>query len=703
MKTVSAVTGRYRNLARLATLLLVAAVWLCTHFGLFTWLDLVMYDTHFKIRGTRPTSGHIVLVYMDDKSAVRLGRRHGGWSRLDMAAALNNLSRAGSEIIALDVIFSAPSVDPRHDKILADTIYDCNNVVLARISSVASLGSVEPIAPFQEGMIGTGFIDLPLDQDGCLRKIHFFNAHRLDNGALQLLPAFALEVARTYRNLDYSFDFSHSNYFTLGSPEQKQLRLPYPDLLINYYGDHHVFTRLSYADVVNGNFDPAAVRGKIVMIGSTLKTEKDFFTTPFTHYRTVESPFADRFAASISNVQDADDPGLSCHAQAIETILNQDFIVPLAAWQQLALLIVCAILGHLLFFRFTGTVPALLSAGGLLLVVLLSSQLAMQAGLWIRSPELLAMILAQIGASMILLKFYEKSRNDWVTSAFGKYLSRTVVEQLVKGDINLNMEGKHQQLTILFADIRAFTTLAESMSAQQVTRLLNRYFAAMVPCIQAQQGTVDKLIGDAIMAFFGAPVPSSKHPQQAAQAALHMLETLRQLRDNSDIEQLRQLEIGIGINSGEVTVGNLGCEQFMNYTVIGDAVNLASRVEGLNKIYGCHILLTDNTAEHLDDSLVLREVDQVVVKGKESATTLYELVGYSATLEPQRKEALELFAAALRRYRRRHWQQALLDFEQVLQLLPDDGPARLYTTRCHELIRQPPPQNWDAITRFSSK
>ncbi|MDY0189505.1 MAG: CHASE2 domain-containing protein [Desulfuromonas sp.] len=703
MLNAASLAGNYRRMSIYATCIIFIGVILASGCGLFSWFDALFYDLHFKIRGERAPSGQVVLVYMDEQSAERLNRHQASWSRHNMATALHNLTVAGSEIIALDMIFSAPAHNPQDDAELAATISACNNVVLARIAAVPGLGAVEPLAIFQHGMIGDGFIDLPLDRDNYLRKVRFLTATPLADGALQLTPSFALEIARTYRNLDYQFDFSHADFFTMGSSEQQQLKLPYPELLINYYGTDTSFTRLNYADIVNNQFDPQQVAGKIILIGSRLKTEKDVFSTPFTRFNSLQHQNDYRFAKNVTTVQDAKEPGVACHAHAIETIINQAFIVPLAYYKSVLLLLTIAGVGHLLIFRQRKTAQALFNSLMLLLSILTLCQLAFQWGILINATALLTLIILQLLASFALLKMLEKRHSDWVTSVFGKYVSPSVVSRLVQGEITPNMEGQTQELTILFADLRSFSSISEQLTAQQTTQLLNTFFAAMIPQIQQLNGTVDKLIGDAIMAIFGAPISYPRHAQHAAEAALNMLSTLEQLQSDNKLPGLQQLRMGIGINSGDVTLGNLGCEEFMNYTVIGDNVNLASRLEGLNKVYGCNIIISQHTAIQLDATLYTRELDQVIVKGRGNATTIYELVGFSAQISAQQHKLLGHFAQGLELYRAQNFDAAEHCFNQALALDANDGPSQLFLRRIADLQATPPDADWQPITRFQRK
>ncbi|MBN2645562.1 MAG: adenylate/guanylate cyclase domain-containing protein [Desulfuromonadaceae bacterium] len=693
--------SRYRWQATLTGTLLLLLILLAHITGPLTWLNQLAYDLHFQIRGPLATSGQVVLVYMDELSARELGRRQGNWSRQQLATALDNLTAAGSEIIGLDLLFTSPALDPAEDLLLTATIERCNNIILGRASAVPGIGAIEPLEAFRAVMIGDGFIDLPLDPDGCLRKVRFFNAQPLEDGSLQLLPSFSLELTRTFLNLDFAFDFSDPDFFTMGSPEQTQLKLPYPELLINYYGSDQVFPQLSYADVVMNRFAAEDVAGKLILIGSNLLTEKDYFNTSFTRYRSGHRQDK-RFGATLTaQVHESKETGLSCHAHAVETLLNQSYISPLPTCRYVLLLLALFLFSQFLFYRRKSRMPAftILLVG--LTILLAAIQWAFNHRLWIPAPALLLLFTGQFLASFFLQRKHEKDRNQWITQVFGKYVSGAIVERLVEGEITPEMGGKRQDVTVFFADLRNFTHLAEELGAHDTALLLNRFFSVMIPVIQLQEGTVDKLIGDAILAFFGAPLQVDCHPDQAAAAALSMIEALKQLQQE-DLAGATQLNLGIGLNSGEVTIGNLGCDAFMDYTVIGDEVNLASRLEGLNKIYGTRILMSHQCAQRLTRDFRLRELDCVVVKGKEKAVTLFELIG-EGPLDEDTEQMLDCFVGGLHSYRQQRWDRAQQQFEAALQWVPEDGPSQLYLRRVAEWRRTPPPPQWDAITRFVTK
>lgn len=666
--------------------------------------DNFLYDLSISWRGPVATSKQVALVLMDEASAVRLQRQRGQWSRRMLASALDNLCAAGAEVIGLDMVMSAPDQDQEADRLLAAALARCNNVVLARVSTAQGVEEIAPLAAFQAAMIGDGFIDVPLDEDGILRKIRFLNAKPQPDGGLALLPSFALELARTYRNLEFNFDFSGKDYFLMGAPNGRQLRLPYPDLLINYSGDYTAFASVSFADAVNNTFAPEKVRGKVVLVGSTLSSQKDFFTTPFTRFRQEAASLAGRFGDMEKGVQGSDEPGVACHAHAIETILNQAFIGHFTGRPVLLLTLLFGLAGLIFYLPRLGMAWEVL----LLLAVLGASvggaHLAFLSGpTRVDVAPLLAVFFLQFLTGVTLQKSFGRKKTAMITSMFGKYVSAGVVNELIKGDISTALEGRRANLTMLFSDLRGFTNISEKLGARDTGLLLNVYFDTMIPLVFAHHGTLDKLMGDAVMAFFGAPLPVADHPAEGAATALEMVARLAELKKRQDIPGLADLNIGIGLNTGEVTVGNLGSKAFMDYTIIGDAVNLASRLEGLNKIYGTTILLSEFTAAALDQRFLLRDLDIVKVKGKEKAVTIFELAGWRASASTLTLAGLRLFAEGLTAYRAQQWEAAEDLFQQVLAQLPGDGPARLYLERTSRLRSHPPGPEWHGVTTFDHK
>lgn len=662
-----------------------------------------MYDLHMKWRGPVGTSGTVMLVLTDEKSAVELNKSRGLWSRRQLADALNNLCRAGAEIIGLDMWLSSPDQDPMDDRELAKAIDKCNNIILARISSTREIEEIAPLPIFQEGMIGDGFIDLPLDEDEILRRISYLYAKPLADGSLQLVPAFSLELVRAYLNIDFVPDFALKDHIRLGSEGDKQLLLPYPELLINFYGDYTAFPRLSYVDVVKNHFSPESVKGKIIIIGNGLVTEKDVFSTPYSRFLDLSGTYKDKFGTIVKGMLGTKELGAAIHAHATETILSGQFINRISEFKLIILINLFGLIGLLFYFPRVGITWAVATlAGSLVIIVGISHMIFLKKLLWVDIAPLIAVLLVQFVTGTGIQKYFAKKKTALVKGLFGKYVSPGIVEELIKGDLSTALEGQRQDLTILFSDLRNFTSLSEEMGAKETRNLLNIYFDTMLPIVLHHQGTLDKLMGDAIMAFFGAPVDLQEHPLKAVEAALEMIAELKNLKKRN-VKGIDRLDAGIGINSGMVTIGNLGSHDFMDYTIIGDAVNMASRLEGLNKYYSTNIILSEFTASQLGERFLLRELDLVRVKGKEKAVAIFELIGYLDKADNHQIEMTNMFKTALFAYRDKDWNLAYEGFQHVLSTIPADGPSQLYLKRIERLQASPPEKQWDGVTDFEHK
>jgi len=670
--------------------------------GFFRISDNYIYDLHIKWRGTQKISDKIVLVLMDEKSAAELKRHKETWSRRQLGTAIRNLSNAGAEVIGLDMVLSSPDLDPEADMFLAKAIKDSNNVVLSRVSA-SHAGEILPLSIFEEGMIGDGFIDVPLDEDEILRKIRFLNAMPLPDGNLQLSPAFSLELARSFYNIDFSIDFSEKDYFQIGSQNDKKIKLPYPELIINYKGDYTLFQLIPYSDVVMNRFSSDKVRGKIILFGSSLAAQKDFFSTPFTRFQSPLKNYKDKFGSVVDEVLGVKDPGVSCHAYALETILSGEFIKKMSEKKVLLFTVLTGLASLVFYIPAIGfAVEVVVFCVSIASVVFFSHLIFLKRLLWIDISPFIGIIILQFVAGIMVQKHFDQKKTAFVTGLFGHYVSPGVVNNLIKGDIEATLKGHTQEVSILFSDLRGFTTLSEELGAKDTSRLLNAYFDAMIPVVFKHGGTLDKLMGDAIMAFFGAPVYFTNHSIKAAEASLDMLIALKNLR-RSDVRGMDKLNLGIGLNTGTVTIGNLGSNEFMDYTIIGDAVNLASRLEGLNKIYGTNIIAGESTVQGLGNKFLVRELDIVRVKGKENFVTIFEVAGYAENADTQIVESLNIFHEGLLAYRSRKWERAEELFKKTLELNPSDGPSGLYLERIEKFRLSPPPDDWNGAAIFESK
>jgi adenylate cyclase len=288
-------------------------------------------------------------------------------------------------------------------------------------------------------------------------------------------------------------------------------------------------------------------------------------------------------------------------------------------------------------------------------------------------------------------------------NAFQRYVSPKVVDQILETPEKLELGGERKIMTALFSDVRGFTQISESISPAELVQFLNDFFTEMTEKVLDYEGTVDKYIGDAIMVFFGAPLEQQDHAVRACKTAVDMIHSLKKLRVDWEALDLPTINLGVGINSGEMIVGNMGSKKRFNYTIMGDAVNLASRLEGINKQYGTNIIISQCTYNLIQgDSFTVRELDSVRVKGKKEPVTIYELCGYGE-LYHQKQELATIFSEGLHVYRKQQWEQAIKLFNSVLREYPDDTPSRVFIARCNEYKQNSPPEDWDGVFAMETK
>jgi adenylate cyclase len=442
------------------------------------------------------------------------------------------------------------------------------------------------------------------------------------------------------------------------------------------------FPLLSYVDVLNNNFSPDLVRGKLVFVGM------------------MATGFADDYWTPVSRGVKMD--GVEIHANAFETIMRPEhFIVP-ASPQLAAALIYGAGAIAFLALSVLHVVPAVVLctlAAGVYLAVAVSA--VDRLGLLLDLPFPMINQAFCFLAIMMYRVMFEQAQQRALKGALSQYLSPDVMEEVVRDPSAVKLGGEKREMTVLFSDIRGFTSFSETLDPERLVHFLNRYLTRMSDIIFEHEGTVDKYMGDAIMAFWGAPKAQPDHARLACQAALEMAEELERLNVELSAEGFPELQIGIGLNSGPMSVGNMGSERRFDYTVMGDAVNLGSRLEGLNKEYGTAIIASEATLEAAGAIGRTRFLDLVAVKGKREPTLIFEL------LPPARAaasaEALAAYERGLERYQQRNYLEALPHFAEAHRLAPDDGPIAVYLERCRELAESPPAPEWDGVYVMTRK
>jgi adenylate cyclase len=307
------------------------------------------------------------------------------------------------------------------------------------------------------------------------------------------------------------------------------------------------------------------------------------------------------------------------------------------------------------------------------------------------------------GVVSVFSDLTEVKKRQFFQDTLTRYVTKQVVELILENPDTIVLDGEEREATVLFSDIRGFTGIAENMQPKELVGLLREYFTLMVEAVFQFQGTVDKFIGDALMSIFGAPQWQPNHAELAIRTALEMLRQLEGFNARRRQDGQPPIDIGVGINTGAVVVGNIGSEARLDYTAIGDAVNLASRLEGINKQYGTQIVISEFTYQEVKDSFVERELDKVRVKGKRAPVTIYEVLGESGTLPNSVEHKRDVFVRGLHHYRHREWKTAETCFQEVLRSDPTDRPSQLYVERCAVYAQHPPPDKWDGVFEMTSK
>jgi len=449
-------------------------------------------------------------------------------------------------------------------------------------------------------------------------------------------------------------------------------------MAVNHLGPQAMVLQYSITDILKGQVPPETFRDKIVFVGGAAMGIADYIITPFS----------------------ASTPGLALHAIVSDNILTEHFLTQppwIRVFDILAIIILCLLVtfGLSRLNPLKGLFFAFFLFGGYILFV---QQLFVRSGTLLNMVyPLLGLLLSYIGIT-VLSYFTEERKRRQVKKTFTQYVASDVIEEMLENPEQLKLGGEVKTLTVLFSDLRGFTTYSEIYSPEELVRILSSYFTKMTEEIFDCHGTLLMYIGDALMAVFGAPVESPVHAEQACLSALAMRKRLLSLQLEWSAMNRPMLTARIGINSGPMLVGNLGSDQRFTYGVLGDHVNLASRLEGLNKLYGTDILIGENTAKMVGNTLLVRELDSVRVVGKKQAAKIFELVGrLEDRLPEQKRRFLDVYAEALETYRRRSWDRALTLFEEGAGILEGDSSCRVMSNRCRLYLENPPPEDWDGV------
>lgn len=716
----------------------------------FSLVSHKMFDLNFRARGAIAGKRDVVIVAIDQKSQDVFGRWP--WTRTVIAGVVDRIVKGNPKAVGLDIVFSYPEERPdftlarqllakappngplraaledalnnaNADQRLADAIKNAGNVVPGyffftdpgevkyltmnleadyRVIKHSRFGAIKyPMSGRRDfpmiNAVGvkpniklitdsapvTGYFNMVPDADGTLRKIT--NVIQF-NG--KYFPSLSLQVLGLYHGggpPKIIFSDGGVEGFEVGKTfiASDETGASY----VNYYGGEGEFPAVSIADLMGRDYDsPEALeklfKDKVVLVGATAIGIYDMRVTPF-------------------GIQ----PGMMVHANYIQSVLDGRELKR-ANW----FLIFDAASIMVVGIALTLAMRRLKVFGGLLLaLILMVSYILFQRFMFVEKNTLLDVLYPVIAIIMVyggiaFYKYFVESREkQYVKKAFGHYLSPAVISKIMEDPGKLKLGGETRVLTASFSDIKGFSTISEGLTPDALVELLNEYLTEMTDIVMENQGTLDKYIGDAIVAFYGAPLLYDNHAELACRSALLCQKRLKVLREKWKGEGRPMVEARLGINTGPMLVGNMGSQQRFDYTVIGDEVNLAARLEGINKQYGTYICISENTRNAIGDAFVVRELDLVRVVGRSTPVRIYEMVDFPADVTDATRQWLHGYGVARALYQARKWEEAIEAFEAAMALNKEDAASWTYIKRCRIFMAAPPDPDWDGVFSHTSK
>ena len=627
---------------------------------------------------------------------------YGSWplKRKDIAKMVTNLKRLGAEVIALDMIMDFPN-GYGEDPILAEALQESGKTMVVSLLNLDTpiwyslgetrLNGITDATEILNESTERGYTNVT-EIGGQLSRIRFYpeiiKEHNIWPYAVQALAMY-LDVEPSLEDGvltlgDLSMPLDEYNFLWIDFPKLPAgltflKQTPAVITALEVLMDLEDLEDLDEKEFLEETEDlREMVEGKLVLVGDTSEMSHDIFETP------------------VGEVY-----GIEIIADTVATMMKQQPIRPAPfAFEALVMLIL------LLAFFAVSQLKKFENLVFLLVIVVYSAiniYFYIYHGLvfsW--SYPLVACFLSMITINLYLFML-ERKQKTFIRGAFSQYLSPAVIDMIVRDPDKLKLGGERREMTAFFSDIQGFSTVSESLTPEELVQLLNEYLTSMCEVISSYNGTVDKFEGDAIIAFWGAPLDNPDHARDGCMAALDMQERNIELRKKLREENRPMLYTRMGINSGPIVVGNMGSATKTDYTMMGDNVNLAARLEGANKFYKTYTMIAENTYKLAEDSIDVRYLDVVRVVGKNEPVKIYQLLAKKNQLAGSMQEVLEHYEKGLNCYKNLNFKDAIMNFENALKLEPEDGPCLTYVNRCKMYLEQPPPKDWDGVFNFTEK
>ena len=647
-------------------------------------VDLVGFDVIFSERDE--SSGIRTLEQMSKQALKNDGQFQAEYQRIRPLLDLDSQFAASFKDRSIILGFSFLSAGDQQKKGLLPTAdLSTKELPLSSVDALQRQGYTANLAILQKNSADGGHLNPIVDADGILRRIPMLIEHNgnyyqsLSLASVKtLLGGAPLETVPPSPNLN---DFGTLEALNIGGasvPVDEELTA-----FIPYRGPYKSFDYVSAGDILNQTVPKDKLQGKIILVGTTAPGLLDLRSTPMGKTY----------------------PGVEIHANMIAGILDGT-IKHAPSWTRTANFTLVLLLGVLLALALPwmsplwGSILSLLTIIGMVSLNFFSYEKGIVLPLASVLGAALSIYLFNIGYGY----FIESRSKRLITGLFGQYIPPELVDEMAKNPGKFSMEGQNKELTVLFSDVRGFTTISESLDAKTLSEFINAFLTPFTKVIYNNRGTIDKYMGDCIMAFWGAPIDDVDHARHGVVSAFQMLKAMEELNLEFAKRNWPAIKVGIGLNTGRMSVGNMGSEIRLAYTIMGDAVNLGSRLEGITKEYGVAIIIGPDTRTALPD-LIARELDRVRVKGKDIPVTIYEPLGFESEVSADKLLALTLFEKALANYRNQQWDIAQQQLEDLLSNHRATGEVlyELYLERIELLRDNPPGDNWDGSFTFTKK
>ncbi len=705
-------------------------------------LENLSYDFRLQLSLPSQIDKKVIIIDIDEKSLAEIGQWP--WERNVLANIVDNLfDYYRINTLGFDIVFAEEDKDPadailsqlanssisnskdfqriinknynlmNRDKRFAESLSNRNTIlgiifnhqdkslfrgklpssisqftpeIINSFSFLSPIGYSANIQILQDNAYGGGFFDNPLiDKDGVFRRVPLLQSYNN-----KLYPSLALEITRASLEkstikLGYSENDSNENIKSLEWVYVGDIAIPvdeYSAVMVPYIGPQKTFDYISASDILNKTTPKNSLQNKILIFGTSAAGLRDLRTTP------IESAY----------------PGVEVHANIIQGILDQTIKHKPEYMIGFEILIIL-LLGIILTFIFPmlsplwSTVSTVFTLG----IILLLDQYTwnqLMLIMPIASPIILVTLLYIMNMSYGF--FVETRGKRQLTHLFGQYVPQDLVDEMSKNLKEINLDGEIRNMSVLFTDVRSFTSISENMDPKELTAFINAFLTPLTEVIHKNRGTIDKYMGDAIMAFWGAPLKDPQHGRNALVTGLDMLEAIKKLNKKFSSKGQPEIKIGIGVNTGEMNVGNKGSEFRVDYTVLGDAVNLGSRLEGLTKNYGVDFIVSESTRHEVPE-FEYRMLDIVRVKGKNRPVTIFEPIDFVEKVDKTTRKYIKEFHHALNLYQQQNWDSAEQAIFHLSQQEPDRMIYKIYLDRIAFFRTNPPDKNWDGIFTHTSK